>query len=184
MRDQLWDEFVIYVNCYSAISETVDATRRAWVKPADGLEQFCRDANPFVFDERGSFEEAVFEDFHDQFLAHFGKGVCAASDGYAFCQAWLTSLEGSTYGTNLVRAFLQCATEQDFYEACPAVERQLAMRSVHLERTPQEEPHPYVEELPVRDITDADVEAVIKLLAKGDEAFAAVLRQRLADDDA
>ena len=184
MHDQLWDEFVIYVNCYSAVAETVDTTRHAWVKPAFGLEEFVRDANPFVFDERGSFEEAVFDGFHDMFAERFEKGVCTSEDGYVFCQEWLASIEGDVYGTKLVRAFLHCATERAFHDACPAVERQLAMRSVRIGRTPQEEPHPYVEELPTHSITDSDVEAVIRLLAKGDEAFADLLRKRLADEDA
>ena len=184
MTEHLWDEFVIYVNCYSAVAETVDTTRRAWVRPAFGLEEFVRDANPFVFDERGSFEEAVFDSFHDMFADRFEKGVCSSEDGHALCREWLASLEGDAYGTDLVRAFLQCATDAAFRDACPAIERQLAMRSVRIERNPQEEPHPYVEEIPTHNVTDSDVEAVIRLLAKGDEAFADLLRKRLADEDA
>lgn len=183
MSDQPWDLFVIYVNAYYAVQEAYDSARRNWERPAHGLDQFCRDANPFLWDEHGSADEEVFHSFSRRFLDTFeGKSECRGMDGYAFARSWLESLEGDAYGTNLVSSFDSITDEHSFAEACEPIAHQLAARAMRLERTPQDEPLPY-EEPATHTPSTADINAVIELLAKGDENFAAVLRARLASDE-
>lgn len=181
MSGDTWDLFVIYVNCYSAIEETHDALRRRWERPDAGLTRFCRDANPFVFDEQGSFEEALYEGFAQGFTERFESNECTASEGYAYCHDWLSALEDEgTYGTGLVAALDETASEAVFASACDQVMRQVWNRSARIERTPQDEPFEVVP--PARhEVSPADIEAVIELLAKGDEALAESLRARLND---
>ena len=183
MSDQSWDLFVIYVNAYYAVQEAYDSARRNWERPAPGLEQFCKDANPFLWDEHSSAEEEVFRGFSQRFLESFeNKSECLGTQGYAFARSWLASLEGGAYGTELVASFDAITDERSFAEACEPIAHQIASRAMRLERTPQDEPLP-VEPLPERAPSEADIDAVIKLLAKGDESFAAALRARLASDE-
>lgn len=181
MRDRTWDRFVIYVNAFYAIQEAYDSARRAWVQPAAGLEAFCRDANPFLWDEEGSAEEAVYAGFCEEFQKRFGKQSCTASDGLAFVRDWLASQEGDAYGHDLMTSLDQVSDPDAWEEACEPIADQLRMRAVRIERTPQDEsvPDDYVLPAP-HTPSPADVEAVIAMLAKGDEAFAQSLRERLA----
>lgn len=181
MIDQMWDTFVIYVNAYYAVQETYDSARRNWERPAEGLEVFCRDANPFLWDDRSSAERELYEGFAQSFNQRFEDGLCAPADGYAFAREWLSTLEGNVYGSALVSAFDATCDLDAFCDACEPVARQLAARAMRLERTPQDEPQYYIEEQPSKP-SPKDVEAVIALLSKGDEAFAASLRARLEAD--
>jgi len=181
MLAHTWDAFVIYVNCYSAVQETMDSYRRSFERPPEGLERFCRDANPFVWDGQSSFEEELFEGFSRAFADRFEEGSCSGEEGYAFCRDWLCGLEGETYGNHLVRALGETATERAFSNACIDVSRQVGQRAAHLERTPQDEPVP-TEPLALTGPSEDDIEAVIALLAKGDAAFAESLRRRLAQE--
>lgn len=182
MIEEYWDAFVVYVNAYYAVQEAYDAARRDGERPAAGLEAFCRDANPFLWDGQSSAEERIYEDFHRTFTCKFGARGCEAAQGYAFARAWLASLEGEPYGTALVKSFDSVTDEWAFQDACSPIARQLAARASRLERTPQDAPAPA--EPPVKHTpSQADIAAVIELLARGDEAFAAELRARLADDE-
>ena len=183
MSEQSWDLFVIYVNAYYAVQEAYDSARRNWERPAPGLDVFCRNANPFLWDGHASAEEAVYEDFAQQFRSQFGHAECTGSEGHAFSRTWLATLEGDQYGSALVSSFDSITDERSFTEACEPIHRQLAARAMRLERTPQDEP--FMEEAPVPTPTptSSDIDAVIALLAKGDEAFAASLRARLDGDE-
>jgi hypothetical protein len=182
MLSDTWDKFVFYVNCYSAIEETHDSMRRRWERPDEGLTRFCRDANPFVWDSPGSFEEELYEGFSASFYERFETGECGAKEGYAFCREWLASIdEAGTYGTGLVAAFDETAPELAFTYALDPVSRQIQGRAASLERTPQDVPSEEAYEA-ARTPSPADIEAVIALLAKGDEAVAESLRARLADE--
>lgn len=182
MIDQQWDPFTIYVNAYYAVQETYDSARREWERPAEGLEAFCRDANPFLWDNDGSAEPELYESF----LSHFQEGsknnACTASQGWDIAHRWLGSLEGDTYGTSLVESLEMTADEWAWGDACEAVSRQLASRRARIERTPQDDPALVPEPTP-KEPTESDIEAVIQLLAKGDEAYAAELRARLDSTD-
>ena len=205
MRDQLWDAFVIYVNAYYAVQEAYDSARRNWERPAQGLDRFCRDANPFLWDSASSAEEALYETFLERFVELHPKGACTAQDGRVFARSWLASLEGDAYGTSLVDSLDSIADEAAWEESCEPVARQLAHRAARLERTPQDVPlppeyEPVPEPVPESEpaagashadsedsesqaLTDDSIEAVIRLLAKGDDDFAASLRARLAADE-
>lgn len=178
-----WDKFVIYVNCYSAIEETLDSQRREFEPPTPGLKEFCRDANPFVWDEQSSFVEDVYDRFSQAFVERYPKGCCSGEEGYAFCKEWLASLEGGIYGKRLVWALEHTATERLFVNACLDVSRQVSMRAVRNERTPQEEPQP-VAPITSRMPSAADIDAVIALIAKGDASLEQELRRRIAEDEA
>ena len=183
MFDQTWDSFVIYVNAFYAVQEAYDSARRNWKRPAQGLKEFVRDANPFLWDERGSAEPALYERFSAEFEQCFGDKGCTGEEGRAFAREWLESLESETYGNDLVASLDAIADERAWCESCEPVARQLASRAARLERTPQDEPMPY--EVPAEPTAPSanDINAVIELLAKGDEAFAASLRARLAEDE-
>ncbi|MBR3318568.1 MAG: hypothetical protein IKG21_12185 [Atopobiaceae bacterium] len=222
MHDQLWDVFVMYVNAYYAVQEAYDAARRNWERPAEGLKEFCRDANPFLWDTASSAEEEIYETFEQRFKQEYPKGVCTATDGRVFARAWLASLEGETYGTSLVASLDAIADDLAWEESCEPIAKQLAHRAARLERTPQDVPAPpererepereqhpkseresepeqqptfnpslpqepsplqassHTSEADAGTPSAANIEAVIKLLAKGDEDFAASLRARLA----
>lgn len=181
MLTHTWDKFVIYVNCYSAIDETLDSQVRSFEPPTEGLREFCRDANPYVWDTQTSFEEEVFEGFARAFDERFPKGTCTGEEGYGLCREWLASLEGDRYGTHLVWALEQTASERRFASACIDVSRQVNMRAAHIERTPQEEPAP-VEPIATHVPSASDIDAVIALIAKGDEELARDLRRRIEEE--
>lgn len=176
-----WDAFVIYVNAYYAVQEAYDSARRNWEKPADGLDAFCRDGNPFLWDAQSSAEEAVYEGFSKAFRERYEASLCTGEEGYSFAREWLRSLEGDVYGTSLVSSLEAITNPRDFARACSPVERQIHARVSRLELTPQDQP----DQMPVvapKTPTKADIESVIALLAHGDEAFAQSLRDRLADN--
>lgn len=183
MLDEQWDEFVIYVNAYYAVQEAFDSARRSWERPAEGLDAFCRDANPFLWDAKGSAEEVVYEGFCDAFAQRFNKPYCTAQEGYDFARTWLATLEGERYGSSLVTSFDGITNEREFERACQPITRQLAARASRLERTPQDVPE-LVEVPAARTPSQADIDAVIALLANGDEDFAKSLRERLENDKA
>ena len=182
MHDQSWDSFVIFVNAYYAVQEAYDSARRSWERPAVGLEAFCRDANPFLWDTRSSAEERLYEEFSQQLAAQFKRPECTGREGYAFARSWLAALEGDAYGNALVSSFDAITDEEAFDEACEAVSRQLAARAMRLERTPQDFPEPEPDPQPTLP-SAASIDAVIALLAKGDETFAAELRARLDEGE-
>ena len=183
MHEERWDKFVIYVNTYYAVQECYDSARRSWEQPAPGLEAFCRDANPFIWDEPGSADERLYESFCTLFRERFGKPDCTAQQGLELAREWLASWEGDTFGTSLVAALNETANERAWEEACGPIERQLRGRAARLERSPQEDPaqrpdpEPYMPSKP-------DIDAVIAMLAKGDDTLAAQLRARLDEDPA
>ncbi len=181
--DQPWDAFVIYVNAYYAVQEAYDSARRNWEKPAPGLNKFVRDANPFLWDERGSAEPEIYEGFSASFLERFGTQGCTAAEGRAFASEWLRSLEGETFGHHLVASLDEVADERAWEESCEPIARQLSSRAAHLERTPQDEPLVDVPGSLPQSISEQNIEAVIELLAKGDQAFATSLRARLHDEE-
>lgn len=198
MIEEHWDQFVIYVNAYYAVQEAYDSARRNWEKPAEGLKEFCRDANPFLWDSKSSAEEAIYEDFSTRFLARFDDTMCTPEQGYEFVRSWLHTLEGDAYGTDLVAAFDHTTNERAFKSACGPVYRQLASRASFLERTPQDEPmlapatpavtlqqtpRPTPEQKPAATPSASDIDAVIALLARGDADFEKVLRARLNNED-
>ncbi|MBR3226525.1 MAG: hypothetical protein IKF78_14520 [Atopobiaceae bacterium] len=181
MIDERWDAFVIYVNAYYAVQEAYDSARRNWEKPADGLVAFCRDGNPFLWDAQGSAEEELYKGFSNSFRTRFEDGLCTGEDGYSFAREWLAGLEGDVYGTELVASFDSITNERDFAKACSPVARQLHTRATRVELTPQDTPLPM--EAPITNQpSKADIEAVIALLAKGDEEYAASLRARLSEE--
>lgn len=182
MFEPLWDRFVIYVNAYYAVQEAYDSARRAWEQPAAGLKEFCRDANPFLWDAEGSAEEELYQSFCAAYSNRFGDKGCTASEGRSLARSWLAAQEGDLYGTALVASLDAVGDERAWEDACEPVERQLRARAVRLERTPQEMPE-LVEAPAPKTPTAADIEAVIALLSKGDERYAAELRARLAQDD-
>lgn len=182
--DKQWDAFVIYVNAYSALQEAYDSSRRNWEPPTPGLDAFCRDANPFVWDERGSVEPELYEGFCTRFDERFPKGMCSATDGRLLAREWLLALEGPLYGTHLASSLDDIAPEYVWCESCEPVARQISMRAARLARSPQDEPLP--EDAPSiassHTLSASDIEAVIELLSHGDANFAATLRARLTDD--
>ena len=183
MPEQLWSRFVIYVNAYYALQETFDSARRSWERPAEGLAEFCRDANPFLWDGESSAEEGLYEGFSEGFDRLYPDHECSAADGRTYARTWLGTLEGDRYGHSLVTSFDSVTNEVDWEEACEAISEQLVARSARLARSPQDEPMD--EEVPApRQPSKADIEAVISLLSHGDEAFAESLRARLAEDEA
>jgi len=182
VRDQLWGPFVTYVNAYYAVQEAYDSARRDWERPAQGLEEFCRDANPFLWDEEGSAEQELYEGFLQSFEHRFPTHECSAADGRALALEWLLSLEGERYGTALVSSLKSVSDESAWQEAYEPIARQLAARATRLERSPQDEPELMDTYRPAPP-SQASIEAVIALLSKGDEAFAQSLRERLAQDE-
>ena len=182
MLNEQWDAFVIYVNTYYAVQEACDSARRDWEKPAEGLDAFCRDGNPFLWDAQSSAEEAIYEGFSKAFHERFAEPMCSAEDGYAFARDWLQSMEGGEYGTSLVEAFDKITDEREFADACMPVARQLHARASHIEMNPQDAPLP-VQEIAPKTPSKADIEAVIAMLAHGDAAFAQSLRDRLAAEE-
>jgi hypothetical protein len=181
VREQLWGPFVTYVNAFYAVQEAYDSARRDWERPAQGLEEFCRDANPFLWDEEGSAEPALYEGFLGIFERRFPLHECSAQDGRAVAEEWLMSLEGEVYGAALVSSLNAVSDERAWQEAFEPIARQLAARATRLERSPQDVPEPEQDYEPAPP-SQASIEAVIALLAKGDEAFAQSLRERLAQD--
>lgn len=182
MLDNEWDRFVIYVNAYYAVQEAYDSARRDWERPAVGLEEFCKDANPFVWDAEGSVEPHIYEGFAQGFSERFGKGTCTAAEGLAYAHDWLASLEGGIYGDALTASLHATANDEAWEEACRPIARQIAARRANIERTPQEDPELYQPDEP-KAPTQQSIDAVIALLSKGDEAFAEQLRARLASED-
>lgn len=182
MLENRWDQFVIYVNAYYAVQEAYDSARRGGQTIADGLSEFCRDANPFLWDTKSSAEEALYEGFCTEFDERFENGMCTSQEGYEFARYWLRTQEGSVYGTSLVSSFDLICDLFSFAEACEPIERQIASRASRLERTPQDIPDLPAESVPATP-SEADVEAVIAMLAKGDEAFAQSLRDRLQSSE-
>lgn len=182
MIDEQWDAFVIYVNAYYAVQEAYDSARRSWEKPADGLKEFCRDANPFLWDEKASAEQAIYDNFLQSFVSTFESDACSAEDGFSFARSWLLTQEGEQYGTSLVESFHSITNEREFARACAPVAKQLAARASRLERTPQDIPE-LVEAPAPKTPSDADIEAVISLLSHGDEEFANSLRARLQNTE-
>ena len=182
MVDERWDAFVIYVNAYYAVQEAYDSARRNWEKPADGLAAFCRDGNPFLWDAQSSAEEELYRGFSEGFRERFEDATCTGAEGYAYARSWLKTLEGDRYGTALVAAFDQITNEREFERACAPVASQLHARASHIELNPQDVPSATVEPF-VKKPSNADIEAVIALLAKGDEAYAAQLRARISSED-
>lgn len=210
MLDNEWDRFVIYVNAYYAVQEAYDSARRAWERPARGLKEFCRDANPFVWDQEGSVEPEIYQSFAQGFNERFGKNTCEAAEGLAFAHDWLAGLEGGIYGDELTASLHATANEDAWEEACRPIARQIAARAANIERTPQEDPmlmemlasapepvpatapepaaapasEPVAPESPAPGIpSQENIDAVIALLANGDEAFAEQLRARLASSN-
>ena len=182
MLDEQWDAFVIYVNTYYAVEEAYDSARRYWQKPADGLDAFCRDGNPFLWDAQSSAEEELYEGFRSAFLDRFEEATCTGDDGYDFARRWLASIEGERYGTSLVESFDSITNRSEFAKACRPVAKQLFARASKLELTPQDVPD--LSPMPEpRTPSKADIEAVIQMLSHGDEAFAASLRERLSSED-
>ena len=184
MLEHRWDSFTIYVNAYYAVQEAYDAARRSWERPAEGLEEFCKDANPFLWDGDGSAEPSLYESFCEEFGAQADKddGSCSAKTGRQIARTWLASLEGDRYGSSLVSSLDETADEREWEKACGAVARQLVSRRARIELSPQDEPGPAPKPEP-RVPSASDIEAVIALLSKGDESFAAELRARLASSD-
>ena len=183
MPEQLWGQFVIYVNTYYALQEAFDGARRSWERPADGLAEFCRDANPFLWDGEGSAEEELYEGFAEGFKHLYSDRECSAADGRDYARTWLATLEGDRYGHALVSSFDAITNDADWEDACEAISEQLVARSARLARSPQDEPMDDTVLAP-RQPSKADIEAVISLLSHGDEAFAESLRARLTDDGA
>lgn len=183
MIDEQWDQFVIYVNAYYAVQEAYDSARRYGEVPARGLKEFCRDANPFLWDGKNSAEESVYEGFKQAFVQRFAEDSCTPEGGYDFARDWLGGLEGAEYGTALVASFDEITNRQEFRRACSPIARQLAARASHEERTPQDVPELLPEPVP-KAPSAADIEAVIALLANGDESFANSLRERLENNGA
>lgn len=181
MPEQLWNRFVIYVNAYYAIQEAYDSSRRSWERPAEGLAEFCRDANPFLWDGEGSAEEELYEGFSEGFDQLYADSECTAPDGKAYARTWLGSLEGDRYGHSLVSSFDAITNDVDWEDACEAIAEQVVSRAARLARSPQDEPMD-VEALKPHQPSKADIEAVISLLSRGDEEFAESLRARLAED--
>lgn len=182
MLDEQWNAFVIYVNTYYAVQEAYDSARRNWQKPADGLDAFCRDGNPFLWDTQGSAEEELYIQFSTTFKGQFKEGTCSGKDGYDFARTWLAGIEGERYGTALVSSFDSITNQNAFAHACEPVSRQLHSRASHLELVPQDVPEPTYKPEP-RQPSKADIEAVIQMLAKGDEEFATSLRKRLDNEE-
>ncbi len=182
VRDQLWGPFVTYVNAFYAVQEAYDSARRDWERPAPGLEEFCRDANPFLWDEQGSAEPELYDGFLLAFERRFPTHECSEADGRRFAEEWLLSLEGGRYGSSLVSSLQAISDERAWQEAYEPIARQLAARATRLERTPQDEPMPEQDFEPAPP-SQASIDAVIALLSKGDEAFAQSLRARLAQGD-
>lgn len=182
MPEQLWSRFVIYVNAYYALQEAYDGARRSWERPAEGLAEFCRDANPFLWDGESSAEEELYDGFAEGFNRLYPGFECTAADGKAYARTWLATLEGDRYGHALVSSFDAITNDLDWEDACEAISDQLVARAARLARSPQDEPadEGYIEP---RQPSKADIEAVISLLSKGDEAFAESLRARLAEDE-
>lgn len=181
MPEQLWSQFVIYVNAYYAVQEAHDSARRMWKTPAAGLAEFCRDANPFLWDDEGSAEESVYDSFTQGFSQRFPERECGALEGLVYARTWLASMEGDRYGHDLVSSLDAVTDDIAWEEACETISEQLVARAARLARSPQDEPMP-VEETEPHQPSAADIEAVIAMLAKGDEAFAASLRERLANE--
>ena len=180
--EQLWSRFVIYVNTYYALQEAYDSARRSWERPADGLAEFCRDANPFLWDKESSAEEELYEGFSKGFDRLYPDHECTAADGRTYARTWLGALEGDRYGNALVSSFDAISSESDWEDACEAISEQLLARSARLARSPQDEPMDE-EVLAPQQPSKADIEAVISLLSRGDEAFAESLRARLAEGE-
>ena len=181
MIDEQWDRFVMYVNAYYAVQEAYDSARRSWERPAEGLELFCRDANPFLWDGEGSAEPELYEEFCRMYDQRHGSQPCTPAEGRDLARTWLASLEGDAYGTALVASLDQIADERAWRESCEPISRQIAARRARIERTPQEQPA-VIEPAPAHQPSQADIDAVIALLSKGDDDFAAQLRARLADE--
>ncbi len=185
MVEQQWDAFVIYVNAYYAVQEAYDSARRNWERPAVGLDTFCTDANPFVWDERSSANTALYECFCSRFEERFPKGTCTAAEGRELARSWLLSLEGDTYGRSLASSLDAIAPEHVWCESCEPVAHQISMRAARLARSPQDEPLLTEEEsaIPLHTPSASDIEAVIQMLSHGDDDFAASLRARLNNGD-
>ena len=141
MEDRLWDKFITYVNAYYALQEAcIEREQRPGGAP-QGLEEFCSEANPFLWDGAGSADPTLYEDFSKRFEEKFGGPSSTADDGLEFCHIWLRSCEGPRFGTELVSSFDSVVSDPTIWaESYIPISEQVNNRMVMNELSPQENP--------------------------------------------
>lgn len=137
---RLWDEFVSYVNTYYAVQESMEEKSLQGLRPDAGVQRFCRDANPFVWDGHSSADPSVHDDFEQAFLNHFASHRSTAAEALDFCRSWLAGL-GDSYSDALVPAFDEVVdSPQTWADAYQPISDQLDLRAKVNEWSYQESP--------------------------------------------
>lgn len=152
---RLWDEFVSYVNTYYAVQESMEEKSLQGLRPDAGLQRFCRDANPFVWDGHSSADPSVYDDFEQAFLNHFASHRSTATEALDFCRSWLAGL-GDSYSDALVPAFDEVVdSPQTWADAYQPISDQLDLRAKVNEWSYQESPEEELAEVQADAQTDS-----------------------------
>lgn len=180
------DKYLAYVNAYYAIEEALEARLREHA-PADGLDAFCRRANPFLWDEEASADRSIYEGFSRDFRGRFDADSSTADEAYDFVRTWLQSLQGGEFGILLLDAFDSVATRDAFVSSFAPLREQIGLRRVVNELTPQDRPEAPATQPPAtgsQPATLGDVAQVAALIAPDDVArqgqLADYLRRQLS----
>lgn len=186
---ELQNKYIAYVNVYYAVQEALDSSRRRHEPEPEGLESFCRRANPFLWDEEASADRSVYEGFSQGFRERFDGDTSTAEDAYDFARDWLSSLEGDEFGVLLLDAFDSVTGREEFVRAFEPIRRQVELRRIVNEMMPQDVPQPpetlqdETVETPVAEgiarATEDDVASVASLLAPNDASRRADLEAYL-----
>lgn len=141
MEEKLWDKFVTYVNVYYALQQACMTQEQRPGGAPVGLEEFCSEANPFLWDQASSADPKLYQDFSRRFEERFGDGSSTSADGLAFCHDWLRSLEDERYGDELVSSLDSVITDPSVWdESYRPVSEQVNNRMVMNALSPQDVP--------------------------------------------
>ncbi|MFC0265702.1 hypothetical protein [Alloscardovia macacae] len=88
-------------------------------KSTERLRLFLSEANPFLWQDEGSADPALYEDFSHAYSRHFGDQGATPEEARAFVRAYLDTQnsEYSWVDGNLVSAFDSVATAQLWEES-------------------------------------------------------------------
>ncbi|MGN0287574.1 MAG: hypothetical protein ACI4B6_07895 [Atopobiaceae bacterium] len=137
---RLWDEFVSYVNTYYAVQESMEEKSLQGLRPDAGVQRFCRDANPFVWDGHSSADPSIHDGFEQAFLNHFASHRSTAGEALEFCRSWLAGL-GDSFSDALLPAFDDVVDSPQTWEnAYQPISDQLDLRAKVNEWSYQESP--------------------------------------------
>jgi hypothetical protein len=100
------DVYDVFTNFYYALDYIFDLTKSA------ELGDYLSGANPFLFEEKGSADPAVYDEFEKAFCAEFGMKAVNAECAYNWINKYVNSLKN-----NAVRNAFDKITLQMWIEA-------------------------------------------------------------------